>query len=1043
MELAAIEQRILVVGNYPPPYGGISIHVQQLQHLIDSREGCVAMVLDVESPPVQVKPGTIAPKGKADFFNILYRTLKESTCVHLHTNGQNYKSWTIIAAVGNLARLTKTTAVLTLHSGDSNVYMDSMKGMQRRLFLGSLKRYDRVIAVNDSLKACLESLGTLDGKVMMVPAYLGLVGSPASLPVGEFNDFLRNHSPVFSTIVFFRPEYGLETILQALAALHGEHPNAGLVIVGSGSGVEMARALISQFGLDGRVHIIRDIDSPEVYAILKESDVFIRATHYDGDSISVREALSLDVPVVATRTDFRPEGVATFAIGDAADLKSKLTGVLGGNEIQAGNVEKADYSHTLLSLYDKLHHERSFRTTLPSKTISRMRSLPQELYFRFKQQCWSRFRRLKKDYSGELQSISPSFSQSFFAGPGEADEIVSELESYPEYRASILEQADEIIAGRFSLLGHLGLRFGDGPVPAWHLDPVNGIETRTSWWQHAMKTSRRSGADPKVIWELNRHQFLITLGIAYQLTRDEAYRQHGCSLISSWINENPPHTGINWASSLELAFRSIAWLWAWQLLELRGRDEMHAPMAESLLAHGEFIANNLSIYYSPNTHITGEALGLLHLGLAFSDSPRGARWAKQGIDLLLHYLPLHVLKDGGYVEGALWYHRYSLEFYSMLLLLDRRFDLGLDDSVAKAVRILADFLMHASGPAGTFPLMGDDDGGSLLHVHGRPASADVSDLFSLLALQFKDARYAYVARQFAPGSLWLIGPSAGRQFSVLTPEPPSETTFHGVESGFSFLRSDWSGDGTYLACQHGPFGWLNCGHAHAHQLSFVLRKGGRDVVTDPGTYDYRMPYRNSYRSPGMHAAVFICGLHPAVPADTPFHWDRRPKAVSSSRVMGKPFQRLTGTLSYPGRKSLNRTLSLIGGDAVLVEDIIDGRGEGDISLRFPLGEEGWQICGPGIERAVSGDAITWASESPLTVSLSPFGASRGYGDLSRGTMCRVDFVSKLPAKVVTLIDVSGKGYRLERTQEGSCDNVRLVDCNDRVLLESSLNPFCG
>ncbi len=34
----------------------------------------------------------------------------------------------------------------------------------------------------------------------------------------------------------------------------------------------------------------------------------LRTTHYDGDAISVREALAMGTPVIATRTAFRPEG---------------------------------------------------------------------------------------------------------------------------------------------------------------------------------------------------------------------------------------------------------------------------------------------------------------------------------------------------------------------------------------------------------------------------------------------------------------------------------------------------------------------------------------------------------------------------------------------------------------------------------------------------------------------------------------------------------------------------------------------------------------
>ena len=54
----------------------------------------------------------------------------------------------------------------------------------------------------------------------------------------------------------------------------------------------------------------------------------VRSTFADGDAITVREALDLGVPVVASDTDFRPAGVVLFRKGDAVDLLEKLTEVL-------------------------------------------------------------------------------------------------------------------------------------------------------------------------------------------------------------------------------------------------------------------------------------------------------------------------------------------------------------------------------------------------------------------------------------------------------------------------------------------------------------------------------------------------------------------------------------------------------------------------------------------------------------------------------------------------------------------------------------------
>ena len=68
--------------------------------------------------------------------------------------------------------------------------------------------------------------------------------------------------------------------------------------------------------------------------------------------------------------------------------------------------------------------------------------------------------------------------------------------------------------------------------------------------------------DKKIIWELNRQQYLLTLGRAYARTRDERYSAIFLKHVEAWMAENRPKFGINWASALEVAYRSIAWLWA-------------------------------------------------------------------------------------------------------------------------------------------------------------------------------------------------------------------------------------------------------------------------------------------------------------------------------------------------------------------------------------------------------------------------------------------------------------------------------------------------
>ncbi|MEJ7617096.1 MAG: heparinase II/III family protein [Pyrinomonadaceae bacterium] len=126
--------------------------------------------------------------------------------------------------------------------------------------------------------------------------------------------------------------------------------------------------------------------------------------------------------------------------------------------------------------------------------------------------------------------------------------------------AALLRRAQKLTAGEFDLLGYSKLSFGE-PID-WQLEPVAGKKAPLVHWSRISYLDPGIAGDKKITWELNRHQYFATLGRAYWRTGDEQYAQVFISHLSAWMDRNPPKLGINWASSLEVSFRAISWLWA-------------------------------------------------------------------------------------------------------------------------------------------------------------------------------------------------------------------------------------------------------------------------------------------------------------------------------------------------------------------------------------------------------------------------------------------------------------------------------------------------
>ena len=96
---------------------------------------------------------------------------------------------------------------------------------------------------------------------------------------------------------------------------------------------------------------------------MKQLTVFVRPTYTDGDSISVREALALRVPVVASDAAYRPQGVLRFTAGNADDFVKKLLRVLGDPSAateDAAIFDGSDNATRLFNIYTELNRSEGF-----------------------------------------------------------------------------------------------------------------------------------------------------------------------------------------------------------------------------------------------------------------------------------------------------------------------------------------------------------------------------------------------------------------------------------------------------------------------------------------------------------------------------------------------------------------------------------------------------------------------------------------------------------------------------------------------------------
>jgi len=597
----------------------------------------------------------------------------------------------------------------------------------------------------------------------------------------------------------------------------------------------------------------------------------------------------------------------------------------------------------------------------------------------------------------------------------------------PDEAAQILREADEICGHRFRLLGYENLDYGD-PID-WHLDRVHGKRAPLDPWFKIPFLDFALVGDHKVTWELNRHQHLVTLAKAHLLSdKGNKNDKHVCELIAqwrNWIEANPYPLGINWGSTLEVAFRSLSWIWVDQLLA--GTPEyaqFHAEMAPALAFHGRYIERYLSTYFSPNTHLLGEAVALFFLGTLYPQMPRAAHWKESGWQIVLHEAARQVRPDGVYFEQSLYYHVYALDFFLYARLLAARNGLEIppayDATLGRMLDVVA--TLAQAGPAEGF---GDDDGGRLWNAR-RNRTEQMTDSLALGAVMYS---CEFPAARLTEEAIWLFGdPAVDKLMSAETgtetetkPKPARSLAF---PDGGIYVLADSQPYAQAMVVDAGPQGVGRSGHGHADALSLRLTMDERRWLVDSGSgvYISKDPAdRNVFRGTGAHNTMRVDGVDQAVP-DEPFSWTHIPTTLAENWVVGKTFTYLVG--SHNGYVRLadpvlhRRHVLNIAGGLWLVRDVALGHAEHELELRWHFAPDlDVRAAAPGrVEisnpRSSPGNAsgesrltlvmpeeTVWHTATEVTKTL----LSPAYGALQPAPLVRCHAQVLLPAETATAL----------------------------------------
>ncbi|MGE5406179.1 MAG: hypothetical protein ACM3NR_00595 [Methanosarcina sp.] len=314
-------KQILFLGPLPPPVGGVSIHIRRLTRLIESD---YKIDFVDESHLIKEEIYNLRTFRFSEYFKKIFK----SDLLYIHSGKRQLVIFHVL-----IGKILRKKIIITMHG-----YPYANRTLLNFIDSMFYSLADKIILVNSFI---LERVRLPEKKCVVKWAFVPpMMDDEPQLPV-HIAEWIESRKKLGEMIIsanayqlkYFNNQdlYGLDMCIEVADRLVKNGFKVSFIYVVSS--LEKNRVLYEQYqarinGSHFHEHFLLINESLSFVRLITRSDIILRPTNTDGDALTIREAIHLGKPVIASDIIPRPAETILFRTRDHDDLERQLVATI-------------------------------------------------------------------------------------------------------------------------------------------------------------------------------------------------------------------------------------------------------------------------------------------------------------------------------------------------------------------------------------------------------------------------------------------------------------------------------------------------------------------------------------------------------------------------------------------------------------------------------------------------------------------------------------------------------------------------------------------